>query len=235
MDRVSNNILKYKPSFNHLSEGFSINSHLGEKDMQSNKAPVICGLAIISIICSLLFFIPLLGLIALVLGIMAMSKISHSNGKLTGQGLAMAGIIIGAICTFLQMLIVIAVLVSFPEMKAAFNKGRYKAISAKAKVNLENIYNLEEDYKSDKGIYINCLKNPPQMLTPAGNQWQMNMEGWKDINFNPVGDIYYQYEVINATKNSFTAIAVGDLDQDEIYSKFTITQDGTIMIENEYE
>lgn len=203
--------------------------------MQENKAPITSGLAISSIILSLLFFIPFLGLAALVLGIVAMIKISNSNGKLTGQGLAIAGIIIGAIRFFLLVLVVIAVLVSLPEMKAAFNKGRYEAISAKARVNLLNIYNLEETYKKNNGTYINCPKNPPQLATAGNNQWQMDMVGWKDIDFNPVGDIYYQYEVINATKNSFTAIAIGDLDQDKIYSKFTINQEGSVSVENEYE
>ena len=203
--------------------------------MQENKAPVTCGLAISSIIVSLLFFIPFLGLAGLILGVMAMIKISNSNGKLSGKGIAMAGIIIGAIRFFVLILVVIAVLVSLPEMKAAFNKGRYEAISAQARVNLDNIYSAEEAYKKDNGTYINCPKNPPQMPADASNQWQRDMTGWTDINFNPVGDIYYQYEVINATKKSFTAIAVGDLDQDEIYSKFTITQDGSIVVENEYE
>lgn len=203
--------------------------------MRENKGPVTCGLAIASIIVSLLFFIPFLGIAGLVMGIMALIKISNSNGKLTGQGLAVAGIIIGAIRAFLFILAIIAILISLPEMKEAFNRGRCEAISSQARGNLQNICNSQEAYKNQHGTYINCPKNPSQISTDAGSQWQMNMAGWKDINFTPVGNMYYQYEVINATKNSFTAIAVGDLDHDKVYSKYTITQEGNITVENEYE
>ncbi len=203
--------------------------------MRENKTPVTCGLAIASIVVSLLFFIPLLGIAGLVMGIMALIKISKSNGKLIGQGLAIAGIIIGAIRAFLLILVVIAILISLPEMKEAFNRGRHEAMSSEARGNLQSICNLEEAYKNQHGTYINCPQNPSQISSNGSGRWQMSMAGWKDINFNPAGNMYYQYEVINATKNSFTAIAVGDLDQDKIYSKYTITQEGNISVENEYE
>jgi len=53
--------------------------------MQENKAPVTCGLAISSIIVSLLFLF-LFGLAGLILGVMAMIKISNSNGSLVARG-----------------------------------------------------------------------------------------------------------------------------------------------------
>jgi hypothetical protein len=203
--------------------------------MQENKASLTSGLAIASIITSLLFFIPLFGLIGLILGVAALIKISKSRGKLSGQGLAIAAIIIGAIRFFLLILITAAILLSLPAMKEAFNRGRYEALSLQAKVNLKNICELENKYKEEHGRYINCPKNPLNIPYSTGSDWQKDMPGWQDIGFVPPVNVYFQYEVIEAGKNSFTAIAVGDLDGDKIYSKYSITQEGNIAIENEHE
>jgi Domain of unknown function (DUF4190) len=48
---------------------------------------------ILSLFCSLLVGIP-----AVIMGIVALAKIGKSNGKLTGSGLAIAGIITGIVC-----------------------------------------------------------------------------------------------------------------------------------------
>ncbi|MFG0251637.1 MAG: DUF4190 domain-containing protein [Phycisphaerales bacterium JB038] len=56
------------------------------------------GLAIASLICSLLLCLPFLGpVLGLGLGITALARISASGGRLGGRGLALAGVVIGAI------------------------------------------------------------------------------------------------------------------------------------------
>ncbi len=64
-------------------------------------------LAIVSLFLSLLIFIPLTGLAGLVVGIIALAKISKCKKELTGQGLAIAGTIIGGIRTVLLLVLVI--------------------------------------------------------------------------------------------------------------------------------
>lgn len=58
-------------------------------------------LAILSLVCSLICCIPGLGAIAAVLGGVALLRISGSNGRRSGVGLAIAGIVIGLIVTML--------------------------------------------------------------------------------------------------------------------------------------
>jgi hypothetical protein len=59
------------------------------------------GLAIASLVTSLVCF----GFVGLVLGIVASNQIKNSNGTQTGQGMATAGIIIGAISTLIGFLL----------------------------------------------------------------------------------------------------------------------------------
>jgi len=71
-----------------------------------------CGLATASLICSIIICCPLVTLIGVILGIVALLRIRAS--KMTGKGLAWAGIIIGLIATILSSLfITFAVVVAF--------------------------------------------------------------------------------------------------------------------------
>ncbi len=71
------------------------------------------GLAIASLVCALGAFVvcPLVAVVGLVLGIMARRQIRDSNGAETGDGLALAGIIIGAIGTALAVVGLVGVIV----------------------------------------------------------------------------------------------------------------------------
>ena len=53
------------------------------------------GKAIVSLICGLLFFVPLLFIAAIVFGHLALSEIRRSAGRLKGQGMAVAGLVLG--------------------------------------------------------------------------------------------------------------------------------------------
>ena len=59
--------------------------------------PKTSGLAISSLILGLLGFCGLTAIVGLILGIIAMVRISKSEGRLKGQGLAIAGVIISAV------------------------------------------------------------------------------------------------------------------------------------------
>src|SRR5579864_117211 len=53
--------------------------------------------AILSLVCGLLFFIPFLFIAAIVLGHLALSEIRKSAGRLKGEGIAIAGLVLGYI------------------------------------------------------------------------------------------------------------------------------------------
>src|ERR1700681_3553758 len=67
----------------------------------SQPAPVASaetsGKAIVSLICGLLFFIPFLFIAAIVFGHLALSEIRKSAGRLKGEGIAIAGLVLGYI------------------------------------------------------------------------------------------------------------------------------------------
>jgi type IV pilus assembly protein PilA len=55
------------------------------------------GKAIASLVCGLLFFVPMAFIAAIVFGHLAISEIRKSAGRLKGEGLAMAGLVLGYI------------------------------------------------------------------------------------------------------------------------------------------
>ncbi|MBY0309320.1 MAG: DUF4190 domain-containing protein [Phycisphaerales bacterium] len=69
----------------------------GEPDLGTQARTSV--LAILSLVCSLICCIPGLGALAAVLGGVALIRISGSNGRRSGVGLAIAGIIIGLVVT----------------------------------------------------------------------------------------------------------------------------------------
>ncbi|MBC7834579.1 MAG: DUF4190 domain-containing protein, partial [Phycisphaerales bacterium] len=56
-------------------------------------------LAVVSLVCGILCFIPVVGTIGVVLGIASLFLIAGSQRRLTGKGLAIAGIVLGMLGT----------------------------------------------------------------------------------------------------------------------------------------
>ncbi|WP_374603727.1 DUF4190 domain-containing protein [Arenimonas sp.] len=78
-------------------------------------------LAITSLVCGLLgwTFLPLLGsLVAIITGHMARSEIRQSNGQLEGDGLAIAGLVLGWITIALAVAAVLAIVLFFGGLAA---------------------------------------------------------------------------------------------------------------------
>ena len=55
------------------------------------------GKAVISLVCGLLFFVPMAFIAAIVFGHLSLSEIKRSAGRLTGEGMAIAGLVLGYI------------------------------------------------------------------------------------------------------------------------------------------
>jgi hypothetical protein len=53
------------------------------------------GKAILSLVCGLLFFVPLAFIAAIVFGHLGLSEIRKSAGRLKGEGMAIAGLVLG--------------------------------------------------------------------------------------------------------------------------------------------
>lgn len=88
--------------------------------------PVNLGMATAALIFGILSFfcIPLCGLVAFILGIIALVKINKSNGLLLGKGKAITGIIFG-IWSFLRIpILVILAAMLFPALNQAREKAR---------------------------------------------------------------------------------------------------------------
>jgi type IV pilus assembly protein PilA len=65
--------------------------------MAPGASAVTSGKAIASLVCGLLFFVPMAFIAAIVFGHLAISEIRKSAGRLKGEGLAMAGLVLGYI------------------------------------------------------------------------------------------------------------------------------------------
>lgn len=64
-------------------------------------APRTSVLAVLALVCSLVCFVPGLGLLAVVMGIAAIFMISGSQGRVTGKGLAVTGVVLGLLVSLL--------------------------------------------------------------------------------------------------------------------------------------
>lgn len=100
-----------------------------------------------------------------------------------------------AVMTIIGILAAIAI----PQFSAYVNRAEDGAI----KVLLAEIGSLEREYRAEKGVYIACPLNPSQ----KDDQWQMN-GSWKELNFTPMQELYGYQLKVEATQDTFAAIAV---------------------------
>ncbi|MBU0694496.1 MAG: DUF4190 domain-containing protein [Candidatus Omnitrophica bacterium] len=125
----------------------------GKVNMSSVKKKTL-GIAIASLVCGCLILIPLLGAIlaiaALTLGIIALVKISKNKETLKGQGLAIAGIVLGSIGIILIPIIALLSAIAIPN----FLRARMNASNASAEATLRALSTAAESYATvNKGEY----------------------------------------------------------------------------------
>ncbi len=112
------------------------------------------GIAIASLICGCLFLIPFLGVLfsltAIILGIISLSKINKDKEALGGNGLAIAGIVLGSI----GVIIAIAMLGLFAAVAVPnLMQARSSANEALAESTLRAISTAAETYAAANGEY----------------------------------------------------------------------------------
>ncbi len=80
--------------------------------------------ATLSLVCGLLFFIPFLFIAAIVLGHLALSEIRKSAGRLKGEGIAIAGLVLGYIEVAGIPFILIIAAIAIPKLSAGEDLGQ---------------------------------------------------------------------------------------------------------------
>ncbi len=134
------------------------------------------GLAIASLVFGCLFIFPLLGIVfsltAVILGIVALTKISKNKETLKGEGLAISGIVLGGIGIVIIPIIAILAAIAIPNLL----KARLNANDALAGANVKTISVALESYAnanngqypSDEYALTNA--NPPYLPNAFGNK-----------------------------------------------------------------
>jgi type II secretory pathway pseudopilin PulG len=132
------------------------------------------GIAVASLVLGCLVLIPLLGLLfsiaALVLGIVALVKISKNKDTLKGSGLAIAGIVLGGIGIIMLPIIAILAAIAIPS----FLNARTNAYDSAAQATVRTISTALESYAADNnGKYPvsedELVKASPPYLTQSYN------------------------------------------------------------------
>ena len=176
------------------------------------KQPKISRLAIASLILGILFFIPFAPLLAIVFGIIALVKISKSKGELKGQGMAIAGLVLGGLIIILNIGILASI--ALPRFMIQQNKAKEGAAWA----DLDTMTTAMEMY------YLDCNSYPPgrgkEKRAAVGSDGLVknveNKDGWsgpymkfhKDVDGNnipedPWGN-EYEYEAATSNAKEFT-------------------------------
>ena len=112
------------------------------------------GIAIASLVCGCFFIIPLLGfllsIIAIVLGIVAISKINKNEEMYKGKGLAISGIVLGGFGILILPIVALLAAIAIPNLLRA----KISANDALAQSTLRTLATASETYAtSNNGEY----------------------------------------------------------------------------------
>lgn len=186
-----------------------------------NDAPKTSGLAIAALVCGVAFCVPLAPLAAIILGIVALSNIGNSHGRVTGRGLAIAGICLGAFGIIANIGIMVALAV--PN----FVKYQTRAKQSEARTKLMAIGTGAAAYHAERQRFPESSKDWVPASCTGGEKCavdpqEWNSAPWNELGFSPDMAGYFQVRFINAG-NTFSAEARGDLDGDGEPSIFRIS------------
>lgn len=121
--------------------------------MTNEQKKKISGLAIASLVCGLLFLTPFIGIFfsvtALILGIIAISAISKNKETIGGNGLAIAGIILGSIGLIIAAIILFGMIVAVPrfvELSKEADMAAERGVTGGVKAGIYTYYAQHGDY-----------------------------------------------------------------------------------------
>src|SRR5690242_7472396 len=94
-------------------------------DHPRREEAVTSGKAIASLICGLLFCIPILpSILAIIFGALGLRDIGRSRGRLSGQGLAISGLVLGSVglVVITPLLLLVLLLPAVQKVREAANR-----------------------------------------------------------------------------------------------------------------
>lgn len=158
------------------------------------------------------------GLVGVILSAIAMSQIGKSNGRLTGKGLAIAGLVISIVSTVWMVGVLSAV--AIPAFMEYMNKSR----GSEGQIQLNRLG------KAAKATYSSGYSTLPAVITPSTNacavattkkfakgSWPVLAAGtpvtlWDFYEFSIDDAFQFNYGVSSGnTTTNFTAYAIADL------------------------
>lgn len=149
-------------------------------------APSASGKAIASLVCSLLCFVTPASIAAVVLGHLSLSDIKKSGGRLTGRGMAIAGLVLGYLGTALGVLLVPIIIVGIIRMgrevgEEGINSNELTASnSVKYVVQAERSYiatHPGKEYPCDFQTLIDANLLEPEVVGSAYHGYVIGLEG----------------------------------------------------------
>jgi hypothetical protein len=171
-----------------------------------HRGPQTSGMAITGFVLS--FFCGVLGLIFSIIGFRECRK---SQGKVTGEGLAIAGIVISILATILSVFLWLWFMRSVDDMKMSRR-------TPEARRALQRMATRVHQHHITTGELPTMIApfTPPGSCcdNPGGRcEGDFSTPAWREIGFDLYGSQYFRYRY-TSTRDTFEAVAVGDLDCD---------------------
>ncbi len=184
-------------------------------------------LAIVALVLSCLFFIPLAPLVGLILGIIALVKTARLGGS--PRTIAIIAVCLGPIFTFFNVGMCSAIAIP------AFMKYVRRSKTVEATMNTRRLADMTVSYWEQHG-----QAPPTSDWTPAespcgqpGDKYAPNPAHWRaspwaELGFSVDDPHYYQYRVVRDPDGKLAVEAQGNLDCDDVLSLFRreVTADG---------
>jgi hypothetical protein len=123
------------------------------------------GKAIISLICGLFFFFFPASIVAIIFGHLSLSEIKKSAGRLGGQGLAVAGLVLGYAGVAIIPVVLIIAAIAIPNLL----KARMAANEASAVANVHALVSAEINFASNHAQAVYRLR--PRVSRLGCNSW----------------------------------------------------------------
>jgi len=175
----------------------------GNPPLTPNAPSQTSGKATASLVCGLLFFIPLAFVAAIVFGHLALSEIRKSAGRLKGEGMAIAGLVLGYMWIVGIPVILIVAAIAIPNLlRARTAANESSAVAGIRQINVAEVtYSTEY---SDRG-YTCSLSDlssqiDSQLVNGQKNGYVFKLSGCAPSESGAI--VKYQVVAYPMTKNS---------------------------------
>ena len=125
--------------------------------------------------------------------------------------------------SLVELMIVVAIMAILAAIAIpSFMRFQLKAKTSEATSNIAGIRTCEVTYETENDVYLTCTVAPRTVDLLDDNKVAWVDDGtFEQIGFAPEGAVRYAYQV-DLIVGGFSAVATGDLDEDDINQTFTI-------------